>query len=480
MGRALNIFRALCSGLPGKGAVMKESMQDFDLPGNLRTGDEPAIRAWCAETHPAEIAELLGPMDPEAIWKVLHLLPMRDCAEVFSHLAMDLQVELASGENRRRMARLLEEMAPDERADLVKRLEETVREEILPMVVKAEREDIRRLSGYEDGTAGAVMTTDYAAVPPGITIAQALEMLRRQAPGRETIYYIYVVEHGHRLLGVVSLKDLILGRPQQKVEEVMCLDPVSVGVKDDQELVAREIEKYDLIAIPVVDADGTLLGIVTHDDAMDILRQEQQEDVEKFMAISGRHATGEYLTTSSWGHFKKRVVWVVVLAVIGLVSGLIIQRFEDVLAQLVILTAFMPMLADTGGNTGSQSATLVVRALALKEVVPGDLLKVVFKELRVSVMLAAVLAVVAFGRVLLIGGGSHLPSQFALTEIGAAIAVALSLQVISATLIGALLPLGAARLRLDPAVVASPALTTCVDISGLLIYFTTVRLMLGL
>jgi magnesium transporter len=459
---------------------MNEFEQEDAILDFLSSTDSPAIRRYCTEHHPATVAEQISRLDETRIWTILHLLEVSHRADVFSHLALDQQVELATGENRHGMARLLEEMAPDERADLVQRLDSKVCEEILPLVVKAEREDIRKLLSYAERTAGAVMTTDYATVRPQLTIAQALEQLRGQAPGRETIYYIYVVDNRQQLLGVVSLKDLILGRPGQTIQEIMNPDVITVGVNDDQEHVAREIEKYDLIAIPVTDPGGALVGIITHDDAIDILRQEQQEDVEKFMAISGSHAAGEYLKTSSWVHFKKRVIWVVVLAVVGLVSGLIIQNFEDVLAQLVILTAFMPMLADTGGNTGSQAATLVVRALALKEIRPGDALKVIFKELRVSVMLASVLAVVAFGRVLLIGGGSRLPSEFTLIQIGAAIAVALSIQVVSATLIGALLPLGAARLKLDPAVVASPALTTCVDISGLLIYFTTVRLMLGI
>lgn len=458
-------------------------MKEIDTQNDLlllTLGDAKTVREFCDETHPATVAELLSPMAADEIWRILHYLEVDDRAEVFSHIPLDQQVDLATGENRQSMALLIEEMAADERADLVQRLDEKVREEILPLVVKAEREDIRRLLSYAEGTAGAAMTTDYATIRPHLTISQALNQLRQQAPGRETIYYIYVVDNRQRLLGVVSLKDLILGTPQQRIEEIMNPDVIAVSVDDDQEHVAREIEKYDLIAIPVTESSGALVGIVTHDDAIDILRQEQQEDVEKFMAISGSHATGEYLRTSSWGHFKNRVVWVVVLAIIGLVSGLIIQNFEDVLTQMVILTAFMPMLADTGGNTGSQAATLVVRALALKEISPADVLKVIFKELRVALMLAFVLAFVAFGRVLLIGGGSHIPEGYSLVRIGVAIATALSLQVVSATLIGALLPIGASRLKMDPAVVASPALTTCVDISGLLIYFSTARIMLGI
>ena len=271
---------------------------------------------------------------------------------------------------------------------------------------------------------------------------------------------------------------MILGRPEQLVKDISYEDVVSVDVGDDQEAVVRTIEKYDLLAIPVTTGDRKLVGIITHDDAIDVLRQEQQEDIEKLMAIRGSHMAGEYLRTSSWEHFRNRVVWVVILGVFGLVSGLIVQRSEGLLFQFAILVAFIPMLADTGGNTGSQSATLVVRALALGEVIPKDVLRVLFKELKVSVLLAVVLAAVAFGRVMLLGSSSALPVGVSLAWVGTAISIALGLQVVSSTMIGALLPLIAAKLKLDPALVASPALTTIVDITGLLLFFGTAKLLL--
>jgi magnesium transporter len=459
---------------------MRQVLLVPELRELLAAQDFDTIRRFCAGSHPATIAELISGLEGGEIWQILHVLGVKDRAEIFSHFDLDLQVELATGENRREMATLVEEMDPDERADLVQRLDETVREELLPLVAKAEREDIRKLVGYAQGTAGSVMTTEYAVLRPDMSVAQALEQIRIQAPSRETIYYVYVVDDQRRLLGFVSLRDLILAKPAQTVGEVMHHDVIAVAVHDDQEEVARKIEKYDLIAIPVIDASNVLVGIVTHDDAMDIVRQEQQEDMEKFMAIAGRHVTGEYLRTPAWVHFKNRVIWVVVLAVLGLVSGFIVQSFEGLLVQFAILAAFMPMLADTGGNTGCQSATLVVRALALRELRPRDVISVLLKELRVSLLLAAVLAVVAFGRVLLFGAGSTTAVECSLVKIGFAVSVALGLQVVSATLIGAVLPLGAARMKWDPAVVASPALTTIVDITGLLIYFTTAKVLLGI
>lgn len=459
---------------------MKQTLLVPELRELLAAGEDQTLRRFCEEGHPAIVAELVSGLEASEIWHILRLLPVNSRAEIFSHFELDQQVELASGESRRAMASLLEELPHDDRADLVQRLDPNVAEQILPLVAKAEREDIRKLTSYAEGTAGALMSSDYATLRPDVTVAQALEQVRIQAPTRETIYYIYAVDEQHRLIGFVSLKDLILARPTQLVSEIMHEDVIAADVNEDQEQVAREIEKYDLLAIPVINGDRKLVGIIMHDDALDVIRQEQQEDVEKFMAIGGRHEAGEYLRTGALTHFRNRVVWVVILGVLGLVSGLIVQNFEGLLLQFAILAAFMPMLADTGGNTGSQSATLVVRALALGEVRPADMLRVILKELRVSLLLAVVLAAVAFARVLAFGGGSTMPAGYSLVWVATSISIALGLQVISATLIGAILPLLAARMKWDPAVVASPALTTIVDITGLLLFFGTTRLLLSM
>lgn len=445
----------------------------------IDSGDLAKLREMVDAIHPAETADFVAALDDTDIWRFLAAMSQQQAAEIFSHLDFDRQVKLAGGANRQEMARMLEELPHDDRADLVLRLDPQVTEQILPLVVKAEREDIRKLVGYAEGTAGALMSSDYATLRPDMTVPQAVEQVRLQAPSRETIYYIYVVDENHQLIGLVSLKDLILAKPGRKIRDIMHEDVISADVSDDQEPVAHKIEKYDLLAIPVTNGDRKLVGIITHDDVLDVIRQEQQEDVEKLMAISGRHQAGEYLRTPAWTHFKNRVTWVVLLGILGLVSGLIVQNFEGLLLQFAILAAFMPMLADTGGNTGSQSATLVVRALAMGEVKPGDMLRVILKELQVSVLLACVLALVAFGRVLAFGGGSVRPEDSSLVWIAAAISIALGFQVISATLIGAILPLAAAKMKWDPAVVASPALTTIVDITGLLLFFGTARLLLG-
>ena len=450
-----------------------------DLREMLAADDSEALRSFCESGHPAVIAEFISDMSGQEAWTVLlHAVPALR-SEIFSHLDEDLQVEIIGSLRREEVARLLAEMSPDDRADLFKQLPEDLRESVLPALAQAEREDIRRLSSYSEGTAGAVMTSDYASLAPHLTAFQAIERLREVAPDKETIYYAYVVDDRRKLLGFVSLKDLIIARREARVSDIMHGEVIFSRVEDDQEDAARKIQKYDLIALPVLDGDDALVGIITYDDAIDVITQEYTEDMEKFMAIAGSHEAGVYLKTSAWVHFKNRAYWIVGLAALGLVSGVIIHRFEATLMKLLILALYMPMLADTGGNTGSQSATVVVRALALGEITPRDVARVLFKEFKISVLLAVILGVISWGKVMFLSQGAEIPAGFSLARIGGAIAIALGLQVVTATLIGALLPLGAARMKWDPAVVASPALTTIVDITGLLIYFTTARLLLG-
>ena len=459
---------------------MKNPLLIPELQELLHKNDIKGIQDFCTAVHPGTAAEFLGALDLKEAWQVLAVLESRLRAEIFSHLDEDLQVGLAESLNRRDLAGILTHMSGDERVDFLKRLPEDKQEAILPALAQIEREDIRRLASHPEGTAGAVMTSDYATLSPEQSAAEAIAKLRREAPDKETIYYSYVVDSGRRLIGFLSLKDLILARPEKKVEEIMHRDLIFAHVTDDQEDAARKIAKYDLIALPVVNGNNVLVGIITHDDAIDIINQEHTEDMEKFMAIAGSHETGAYLRTSSWQHFKNRCVWLVLLAALGLVSGYIVQSFEELLLQFVVLAAFMPMLADTGGNTGSQSATLVVRALAVREISPKDILRVLWKEFKVGLPLAFLLAILAFGRVIFFAGSASRPEGFSLSLIALAVGVALGIQVLTATLIGCLLPLVAAKAKFDPAVVASPALTTIVDITGLLIFFTTAKFFLGI
>ncbi len=259
----------------------------------------------------------------------------------------------------------------------------------------------------------------------------------------------------------------------------MNTDVVSVQAGDDQEKAARALQKYDLLSLPVVD-DQQLLGVITHDDALDILVQEQTEDIEKIMAIGSLHEVGIYMRQSPWQHFRNRIGWLLGLAVLGMVSGFVVQTFENVLMQVTLLAAFMPMLADTGGNAGSQSATLVIRGLALGEIRMGDFFRVIAKEFQVALLMGGLLSALVFARVFFFSGGATLPAGVTLWKVGVSVAPALGIQVVSSPIIGAMLPLIVHRFGKDPAVIASPAITTFVDITGLLIYFSMARLLLGI
>lgn len=459
---------------------MNPHIPDIEIRDCLARNDVDALRKLCEEEHPALIAEYLADFEPTEMWAFLALLDRDTCAEIFSHLHPDTQIELAENLTKEQLASLVTEMPPDDRVDLLKQLPEEQVNAIMPAIDPEERADIRRLSGYAENTAGAIMTSDFITLPAEATAEQCIDKLRREASDKETIYYAYVLDAHEKLIGFVSLRDLILAHPAARVTLFMHHDPISVQVTEDQEVAARMVQKYDLIALPVVDEQERLVGMITHDDAFDVISQEQTEDLEKLMGITGEHENAAYMRTSPWQHFRKRVGWVIALAALGLVAGFIVEKFGEVIATVAILVTFMPMLADTGGNTGSQSATLVVRGLAIGEIRPRDIMRVLFKELLVALPLGLVLGVLAFGRVVLftetgadLGGNS-------MTIVGLAIALALALQVVSATLFGAILPMAAAGLKLDPALVASPALTTVVDITGLLIFFTTVKIMLGL
>ena len=422
-----------------------------------------AVRAYAEETHPADIAEQLSESDPEDIDSVLKALAPETAALVFSHFPESAQIGVLDILGRTECAALFSEMPPDDRAQLYRHLPDELQERVMPALARAEREDIRRLASYPEDTAGSIMTSDYATLSPDITAGEAVERLRQAAPDKETIYYAYVVNRSRRLIGFVSLKDLIVARRDTRIRDLLHEDLVSIRADEDQEEAVRKIRKYDLIALPVVNRDGSIVGIITHDDVIDIVSQEHTEDIEKLSAIGGSHDEGTYLQTSSWRHYLKRVGWVVGLGIVGIGAGAVVQGFDGLLTAFPALAAYMPMLAAAGGNTGNQSAAMVVCGLATQEITPKDLPRLLRKEFLVSLLLGTALALV-------VGLFAWLFRHDA--AIALVVACSLCAQVVTAVLVGVLLPMGAVRLKLDPAVVASPALATVVDLSGLLLYFS--------
>lgn len=449
-----------------------------DVKSLLEEGKFEDILEFFRESHPTEIAEVLTGLKPEEALEILRHFDDQTFADVFRELPTAFQVDTSELLDQKDLAKLIMRLDPDDRVDLLKAIPVERFESVMPILAQRERENIKQLAQYAEGTAGSIMTTQYIALNQDLTVREALERIRLEGSEAKTVYTIFAIDKDRKLKGTVSLGELILAAPSKKLSEIMDTQVQSVYALNDREDAVYKFSRYDLVALPVVDSDEVLVGIITHDDVIDVIEQERTEDIERFMAITGKHENTAYLHTSIWSHFKHRVGWLIILAVMGLISGAVLQSFQETLTSLMILAFYMPMLADTGGNTGSQSATVIVRALALKEIMPGDAFKVLWKELRVALLLGLVLAALAFIRVLFTGNHVPMPGTINILDVGTAIAIALGIQVVSATIIGALLPLGAAALGADPALIASPALTTIVDITGLLIYFTTARMIL--
>jgi len=450
-----------------------------DLRELIRDGQAEALGDFFGDHHPAGIAEIIEDLDPAESDAIFGVLEPRQRAEVLSYFDGEHQVRIIEAIPPPSAAELLRLMPHDDRADLVNRLDEEKAEAILRGMAQAEREDIRRLASYEPGTAGSVMTTDYAVLPPHLTVREALDQLRREAPDRETIYTSYVVDHRRNLIGSVTLQKLILARPSARVEDVMHAEPISVRVDDDQEHVAHTIQQYDLIAIPVVDATGMLVGIVTHDDAMDILRQEQTEDILAFGGVAaGDPELGDesYWSGRITASVRRRIGWLLFLFLGGTAVGLVADKFNWVNERFVDeinFLAFIPLLIGTGGNAGSQTVGTIIRGLALGEIENGDAARVLLREWLTGLLLGSTLGAIGFFYTWLLRGESP---QFA-----AVIGLALLGICMWANVVGALVPIAVRRFGFDPAVVSAPLISTLVDATGLAIFYViTIALLIRL
>jgi magnesium transporter len=434
----------------------------------LAEQDDQGLIEVTTELHPATVADFTEGLDTDETWRVLGHAPLAVQADIFSYYSNAKQDEMVHGAGRQRMSALLEEMAPDNRVDLLKRLDESVVEELLPLIAKAERQDIRQLLSYPEESAGAVMTTEYASVPDDITCGEAISRLRLQAPNNEMIYYIYVLGSDRHLLGSISLKSLILARPNTLVSEVMESDIVSVRVDEDREQVANKMARYDFLSIPVIDASGRLVGIVTHDDVMDVVVEAATDDAHMMGAV--QPIEGEYLEISLGSMWFSRFIWLACLFLTGMLTFSVMAHFSSLLERSAVLSLFLPLLLATGGNTGSQAATLVTRAMALGQVQPSTWRRVIRHELAVGICLGLSLGVMGFARTLLVGDTTL--GNVNRWELAAVIAVTVSVICLWGTLVGSMLPLIFKRLGFDPALACSPFVATLCDVTGITIYFT--------
>jgi len=451
----------------------KEIMDNKDqLNLVFATNDILQIKEAVEDFPPALIVEILEEKENDEIINIFKVIESETAGKVFSYLTIEMQYELSQLIGKRKFSTIFSSMYSDSRADLYQEFTKEEQIAILPYLDKKTREDVIVLSAYEPDTAGGIMNTDFATVLIHMTCLQALAKIRQDAPSQKMIYYIYVVNDDMELLGLITIKDLILSDPRDIVKELFNDTYIYVDVNDDREYVAQMIEKHDLVAIPVLNSLHQLVGIVSHEEAIDVIRAEQTEDMEKFMGIVPSEDEQSYLDTSAFQHFKKRVVWLVALAAVGLISGVIVHHHQSVLEQLIILALYMPMMTATGGNTGSQAATVVIRAIALKQVDQDEWFKIIWKEACISFMLSICVGGLVFIKIAFLTSISLLPESFTFTYLGFVISLAIALQVMTSAIVGAGLPMLVKRLGGDPAIAASPAITTTVDITGLLIYFT--------
>lgn len=438
----------------------------------LQEDNRQEMKAFCENLHPATVAEALADEFAVAeVWRFLENTSIRNQAAVFEYFPLEWQVKMVEGAGRERMAHLIEKMSHDDRVDLLRRLMPRVAEGLLRLVDDADRKDIATLVSQKENTAGALMTTEYAWIPPHISATEALRLIRLQAPDRETIYYVFVLDDQHKLLGVVSLRDLIMAPPQSLIRDVMEDQVVSVKTGDDREIVAKEIAHYDLLAIPVVDEHGRMVGIITHDDVIDVVVQEATEDVHRMGAVSPLEEN--YLEANFVTIWRNRAFWLACLFIGGMFTIFALARFQEALAELLILSLFIPLCISTGGNSGSQAATLITRALALGQLSGSDWFRVFRHELVMGIALGLTLGALGF----ICGVVTHAFHQIAGQNVNAWMLGFVIFQAVVGiclwgTLVGSMLPLVLRRIGIDPAVASSPFVATLVDVTGILIYFS--------
>jgi magnesium transporter len=452
-----------------------------NIQTSLASNNEERLRDIVVHEHAADLANEVAALKPADAARVIQLMPAEKQGAVFGYLPAELQTGIAVQLSRQELVIVVSAMPHDERADLYKRLPPLEREALLPALAQAEREDIRKLAGYSEGTAGAVMTSDYATLPRNLTVSEAIEKLRQEAPDAETIYQAYVVDIERRLLGVVSLRDLIVAAAGLKMADLMKRDMVSGRVDEPAEAIARRIAEYDLLALPITDAEGRLVGIVTQDDAMDIASEDASELMYRKAGLTDAmkirdHIRSEKLTQGSiWYPIRVRLLFLLVTLAGGLAVGTLIDAFEDVLMAVVAVAIFIPLIMDMGGNVGTQSTTIFARGFALGHIQLDRFKAYFLREASVGLVMGVVIGIAA-GVIAYYWQG--VPNG--VPELGIAVGVALFTTVTLACMLGFLLPYAMVKVGIDHAPGADPFITTIKDFSGLAVYFFLVAWLLGL
>ncbi len=420
--------------------------------------------------NPQDIASVFENLKEDKIAVLFRILPKDTAAEVFVEMDSDAQEHLISGFSDSELRDIIEELYVDDAVDIVEEMPANVVKRILKNTDPEMRKSINEILKYPEDSAGSIMTIEYVSLRRKMTVNEAIKRIRRTGVDKETIHTCYVTEDNRKLLGIISLRTLLLSDEEELVEDLMDTNLISVKTHDDKELAAKNFEKYDLIALPVVDDEDRLVGIVTVDDAIDVITEEATEDIEKMAAITP--SDKPYMKTSVFEIYKARIPWLLLLMLSATFTSIIITGFEAALAAQAALTAFIPMLMGTAGNSGSQSSVAIIRSLSLGEIEFKDSFVIILKELRVSLLCGATLAVATFFKIILFDGFSK--------EIALVVSVSMFITVVAAKFTGSFLPVFAKKIGFDPAVMASPFITTIVDALSLLVYFNIARAFLNI
>ena len=433
------------------------------------------LKKYLSNVNSADFPSIFEEVKNEDVIILFRLLEKEKAAEVFALLDSDLQERLINSFTDVELKNVIDELFMDDTVDMIEEMPSNVVKRILKSVNEKDRKTINQILNYPEDSAGSIMTTEMVELKENMTVEKAFQIIKNTGIDKETIYICYVVDNSRKLIGTVAIKDLLISERDVLIKDSLEDNVISVLTTEDQETVAKMFDKYNFMAMPVVDTENRLVGIVTIDDAIDVMQDENTEDFEKMAAMTPTEDT--YFKTSVFRHAKNRIIWLLFLMLSSTFTGLLLERFQTAIAAVPLLVAFIPTIMDTGGNCGSQSSTLIIRGLALDEIKLSDIFKAIWKEVRVSFMIGAVLAVVTGLRIFLQYDGIHNPQSIKIAFI---VGVTLMATAMIAEIMGCVLPMLAKRLKLDPAIMASPLITTVVDLCSMLVFFSIATAVMGL
>ena len=448
---------------------MKKILEEMlNLIENQKFND---LREYLKQVNSADFPSLFEELDKEKMILVYRILPKELAAEVFAELDPDIQEDLINCFTDRELKSVINELFMDDTVDLIEEMPSNVVKRILKNVKETDRKIINELLAYSEDSAGGMMTTEFIDLKENMTVETALEKIRKIGLDKETIYCCYVLTVDRKIIGFIDLKRLVISGQHEKIRDIMETNVIAVTTDTDKEEVAKMFDKYNFLAIPVVDKEERLVGIVTIDDAIDVLQEEMEEDFEKMAAVTPSEDT--YFKTGVFKHAKNRIVWLIFLMLASIITGNVLSMYENAFAAVPVLVAFVPLLMGTGGNCGAQASTLVIRGLSQDEIKMKDFLKVWWKEIRVAVVVGITLALINAVRIFIQYGAGQM-------ELALVVGLTLVLVAMLAKSLGCILPMLAKKLKLDPAIMASPLITTIVDTCSVLVYFNLAVIILGL